>query len=157
MLAAEIGHDAPFYVGKDGSLDMHAMLTEFQQFWRENSDSWQDRFDYREAAPHLILMGFLQRVLNGGGRIIREMAAGSGRLDLCVVYEGERYPIELKVHRKASTIPDGLRQLGRYLDTLGEPEGWLIVFDQRPDIPWDDKITWTTKTVDTKTIHVLGC
>jgi len=157
MLAAEIGHDAPFYIGDDGQLDMRAMLTEFQQFWRENSDVWRDRFDYREAAPHLILMGFLQRVLNGGGRVVREMAAGSGRLDLCVEYGDHRYPIELKIRRGDKTIPDGLRQLSCYLDTLGQPEGWLIVFDQRPDGPWDDKISWTTETIDAKTIHIVGC
>lgn len=158
MLAAEIGHDAPFYIDDNRRFDMRVMLAEFQQFWRENSESWRDRFDYREAAPHLILMGFLQRVLNGGGRVIREMAAGSGRLDLCVEYGGKRYPIELKIHRGEKTVPDGLRQLGRYLDQLGEPEGWLIVFDQRPDISWDEKISWSDIPAgDGKTIHVVGC
>jgi hypothetical protein len=39
------------------------------------------------------MMGFLQRVVNGGGQIIREMALGNDRLDLCLIYEGERYPI----------------------------------------------------------------
>ena len=158
MLAGEIGRDAPAYVGADGRFDMRAMLTEFQQFWRENSESWRDRFDYREAAPHLILMGFLQRVLNGGGRVVREMAAGSGRLDLCVEYEGNRYPIELKIRRNDKTIPDGLRQLGRYLDTLGEPEGWLIIFDQRPERSWDEKLSWRTESGNAgKTIHIVGC
>ncbi|MBI4026212.1 MAG: hypothetical protein HY360_14590 [Verrucomicrobia bacterium] len=37
---------------------------------------WRERFDYKEAAPHLVLMAFLQRVLNGGNRIVREMADG---------------------------------------------------------------------------------
>jgi len=157
MLATETGHDAPFYIGPDGRFDMRAMLEEFQQFWRENGESWIDRFDYREAAPHLILMGFLQRVLNGGGSVVREMAAGSGRLDLCVEYESHRYPIELKIRRGEKTLPDGIRQLSRYLDTLGEPEGWLIVFDRRPDVPWDDKISWETKADDGKTIHIVGC
>jgi hypothetical protein len=158
MLAGEIGRDAPAYVGTDGRFDMRAMLTEFQQFWRENSESWRDRFDYREAAPHLILMGYLQRVLNGGGRVVREMAAGSGRLDLCVEYEGNRYPIELKIRRNEKTIPDGLRQLGRYLDTLGEPEGWLIIFDQRPERSWDEKLSWRTESGNAgKTIHIVGC
>ena len=157
MLAGEIGQDAPRYIGTNGRFDMRAMLTEFQEFWRENSESWRGRFEYREAAPHLILMGFLQRVLNGGGRVVREMAAGSGRLDLCVEYESERYPLELKIRRSRKTIPDGLHQLGRYLATLGEPEGWLIVFDQRQDESWDDKITWTTEIIDTRTIHVVGC
>ena len=55
-----------------GRLDMSRLLQDFQTFWRENSDIWQERFEYKEAAPHLILQAFLQRVVNGGGRIIRE-------------------------------------------------------------------------------------
>jgi hypothetical protein len=157
MLAGRIGHDAPFYVGPDGRLDMRAMLEDFQQFWRENSESWRRRFDYREAAPHLILMGFLQRVLNGGGRVVREMAAGSGRLDLCVEYDGGRYPIELKIRRSDRTLSEGLKQISGYLDTLGESEGWLILFDQREEVSWEEKISWSTETVDGKTVHVVGC
>jgi len=25
------------------------------------------------------------------------------------------------------------------------------------DVPWDDKISWTTETTDAKTIHIVGC
>jgi len=82
MLAEGIGHEAPFYV-KAGRLDMRKLLTEFQSFWRENSEIWGERWDYREAAPHLIVQAFLQRVVNGGGRIIREFAAGRRRDRSC--------------------------------------------------------------------------
>ncbi|MFQ9146681.1 MAG: hypothetical protein ACLR5I_16805 [Odoribacter splanchnicus] len=41
-------------------------------FWisavfRENADSWIERFDYKESGPQLLLQAFLQRVVNGGG------------------------------------------------------------------------------------------
>jgi len=157
MLAGEVGHDAPFYLDKDGRFDMRAMLSEFQQFWRENSASWRERFDYREAAPHLILMAFLQRVINGGGRVVREMAAGSGRLDLCVEYGQQRYPLELKLRRGDKTLADGLRQLRRYMETLDQSEGWLVVFDQREDVAWNDKIFWRTESDAGKVIHLVGC
>ena len=39
---------------------------------------------------------FLQRVLNGGGNIERECAAGRGRMDLLVEYEEYKYIIEIK-------------------------------------------------------------
>jgi hypothetical protein len=39
---------------------MDFLMRDFQQFWRENSDIWLTKFDYEEAAPHLILMAFLQ-------------------------------------------------------------------------------------------------
>ncbi|MCP4696456.1 MAG: ATP-binding protein, partial [Gammaproteobacteria bacterium] len=51
---------APFYL-IDGKLDMKRLLGDFQQFWRENSEIWQERYQYKEAAPHLVLQAFLQR------------------------------------------------------------------------------------------------
>jgi len=64
---------------EDGSLDMDALMSEFQNFWAHNSEIWEQRADYTEAFPHLLMMAFLQRVINGGGRVEREYAAGRGR------------------------------------------------------------------------------
>ncbi|MDR2384966.1 MAG: AAA-like domain-containing protein, partial [Tannerella sp.] len=64
----------------DGSLDMDSLLQEFQQFWRENSEFWEEASEFRESFPHLMLLAFMQRLLNGGGRIDREVAAGSGKM-----------------------------------------------------------------------------
>ena len=55
-----------------GSLDVGKLLVAFQAFYREHSEHWLGRFDYREAGPQLLLQAFLQRVVNGGGRIERE-------------------------------------------------------------------------------------
>ncbi|MCL2193408.1 MAG: ATP-binding protein [Treponema sp.] len=44
----------------DGSLDMDALLREFQKFWRRNSELWDQKMNYTEAFPHLLLMAFLQ-------------------------------------------------------------------------------------------------
>ncbi|MCP4698551.1 MAG: ATP-binding protein, partial [Gammaproteobacteria bacterium] len=69
-----------------GKLNMRRLLEDFQAFWRVSSESWIERYTYKEAAPHLILHAFLYRIVNGGGRITREMAGGNGRLDLCLYY-----------------------------------------------------------------------
>ncbi|GHU95025.1 hypothetical protein FACS1894156_4010 [Bacteroidia bacterium] len=143
---------------KDGKIDVGYLLRDFQDFWRENSEIWEERFQYKEAAPHLILMAFLQRVINGGGHLIREMAAGKKRLDLCIDYKANKYPLELKVYRKESTYDEGIVQLARYMDTLGSAEGWLLVFDRRPDRTWGEKIfTRTETTPDGKMITIVGC
>jgi hypothetical protein len=141
---------------KDGKMDMDYLLQDFQQFWRENSDIWIDRFQYKEAAPHLILQAFLQRIINGGGHIIREMAAGTGRSDLCLVYEGKKYPVELKIWRGEKTLKEGIEQTLRYMDTFGCTEGWLVIFDRRPEIDWDNKIYMKKETVEGKTVTVAG-
>ena len=140
----------------DGKINMDYLLQEFQQFWRENSAIWIERFQYKEAAPHLILQAFLQRVLNGGGKLIREPAVGTGRTDLCVVYEGLKYPIELKIRRDKKTYQEGLEKTLEYMDTFGCLEGWLVIFDQRKKKSWNDKIYLKKETIDGKTVTVVG-
>ncbi|MCP4701325.1 MAG: ATP-binding protein, partial [Gammaproteobacteria bacterium] len=140
-----------------GKLDMRRLLEDFQAFWRVNSESWIERYTYKEAAPHLILYAFLYRIINSGGRITREMATGNGRLDLCLDYRGEKYPVELKLRYSDNTCAEGRGQLAGYMDKLGCMEGWLVVFDRRATMAWDDKIFWETHETDGKQIHVAGC
>ncbi|MGE0082865.1 MAG: AAA-like domain-containing protein [Desulfococcaceae bacterium] len=140
-----------------GKLDMKKLLTDFQQFWRENSEIWQERFQYREAAPHLILMAFFQRILNTGGRVDREMATGRGRIDLCIHYENQRYPVEIKIRRDKNTLEEGKKQLSGYMDTLGCAEGWLVMFDRRKKTPWKTKLFWKTSAYEHRTVHAVGC
>lgn len=140
-----------------GKLDMSLLLKDFQGFWRDNSQLWEEHFDYKEAAPHLIVQAFLQRVINGGGHITREMAGGCKSLDLCVEYQGQRYPLELKIRYDTQTEQEGLSQPVGYMDTLGCAEGWLLLFDRRPTVPWDEKLFRRTTEHADKTIHVVGC
>jgi len=116
------------------------LLEDFVAFWREHAESFLKRQPYSEAAAQLILMAWLQKVVNGGGTIDREYAAGSGRIDLCVRWPlardvQERFALELKVWRGGQADPRdrGLEQLGAYLDRLGLDSGTLVLFDQRPD------------------------
>ncbi|MDR0394321.1 MAG: AAA-like domain-containing protein, partial [Tannerella sp.] len=51
-------YQMPRYL-RDGCLDMDYLMRDFQQFWHANSDIWVEKLEYREAAPHLVLMAFL--------------------------------------------------------------------------------------------------
>jgi hypothetical protein len=104
----------------------------------------------------LVLHAFLQRVINSGGAITRELASGNGRLDLCLHYAGIAYPIELKVRYGPHTYDEGVEQLARYMERLGCTEGWLVVFDRRPEIAWDTKVFWETRAVGEQRVHVVG-
>ncbi|NBU36122.1 MAG: ATP-binding protein, partial [Bacteroidetes bacterium] len=75
-----------WYLNTDGTLNMDKLLDAFTQFYRRNAESWIDRYQYKEAGHQLLLMAFLQRIINGGGRIEREMAAGNGRTDLVIFW-----------------------------------------------------------------------
>ncbi len=148
-------YGAPFWLKSDGSLDMPALMAEFQRFWRENSGADRQVYGYKEATPHLVMMGYLQRVVNGGGRIQREMALGSKRLDLCVEFGRFRYAVELKMRRNYSPAQSHA-QLAEYLDHLGLEEGWMAVFDEDATKPWDEKIYARDVAIDGKTIHIIG-
>ncbi|MCP4695629.1 MAG: hypothetical protein GY862_02100 [Gammaproteobacteria bacterium] len=70
---------------KKGRLDMDALLQAFQKFYRRHSEAWLSKYDFREAGRQLLLMAFLQRIVNAKGRIEREMAIGNGSCDLLVL------------------------------------------------------------------------
>jgi hypothetical protein len=142
---------------KDGKIDINYLLTDFQQFWRENSEIWEERYQYKEAAPHLIMQGFLQRVVNGGGLILREFATGKKRMDLCLLYEGKKYPIELKLWRGEKYFDKSVNQIADYSDIMGCKEAWLIIFNKNKTATWDEKIYHHVEIIDGKTINIFGC
>ena len=136
-----------WYVDADDGLDVEGLLAAFQEFFREHSEHWVQRFEqYHEAGPQLLLQAHLQRVVNGGGRIEREYALGRGRTDLLIVWpqggRERRFVVECKVLRKGleRTIAEGVEQTRGYMDRCGAEAGHLIVFDRTPDRPWADKI-----------------
>jgi len=131
------------FVLPDGRLDFARMLREFADFWREHGEVLAAGMTYHEVAPQLVLMAFLQRVVNGGGHVDREYGVGRGRIDLLVRWpyeEGgqrrlQRHALELKVWREAARDPleKGLTQLDESLERLGLDEGVLVIFDRRPE------------------------
>lgn len=117
-----ITHETEWYVDDNGRLTMPKLLTAFQDFFRKNIEHWSQRFQYKEAGPQLLLQAFLQRILNGRGRIEREYGLGRGRTDLLVVwpYDGgvQEVVIEMKILYGAleTTIREGLEQTWMYTD-----------------------------------------
>ena len=139
----------PTWLNADGSLNTTRLLDAFLHFWRQHGQPLLQSAPYHEIAPHLVLMAFLHRVVNGNGRIEREYAIGSGRLDLCLYYGDVRQAMELKVWRDGDTDPltQGLKQLDDYLSGLGLSTGWLVIFDQRSgQPPISQRTTSTTAT-----------
>ena len=144
---ATLPQRTPWYVDAAGGLDVEGLLSAFQKFFREHSEHWVQRFErYHEAGPQLLLQAFLQRIVNGGGRLEREYALGRGRVDLLIVWpqggRERRFVVECKVLRGdlELTIAEGLAQTRGYLDRCGAEAGHLIVFDRSPERSWDEKV-----------------
>ena len=83
---ATVTDDPAWYVGADGALQVDKLLAAFQAFFREHSEHWVERFQYKEAGPQLLLQAFLQRIVNSGERIEREYGLGRMRTDLLIVW-----------------------------------------------------------------------
>jgi hypothetical protein len=160
-----------WYINADGSLDMAKLLRGFQEFFRENSESWLDRFDYQEAGFQLLLQAFLARIINGGGLIDREYALGRGRVDLLVRWrypEGadisnrkeQRIVIELKTIRLKSSpekiLGEGLEQTIRYALQSNASEANLIICDEREGKSWDEKVFERVEESGERSVNVWG-
>ena len=159
--------DPLWYQNADNSINMEKLLLDFQQFFRQNSDSWIGKFDYAEAGPQLLLQAYLQRVVNGGGYIDREYGLGRRRTDLLIRkpltngYGGpvQRVVLELKIKRGSpeKVINDGLRQTSEYMDTVGSvDEGHLIIFDRSKEKTWEQRIWHKAYQYQGNTIIVWG-
>ena len=142
-----------WYVDKCGRLGMGKLLGAFQQFYREHSEAWIAGSSFPEAGPQLLMQAFLQRVINGGGRITREYGLGRKRTDLLIEWPTDkeaghlgpvqRIVIELKVVRKGEVVPvvgEGLKQTEQYADGVGADESHLVVFDRREHMSWEERI-----------------
>ncbi|WP_245536591.1 hypothetical protein [Thiothrix nivea] len=77
-----ITHEQTWYLTPPRRIGMPKLLAAFQQFFRKNAESWIKRFAHKEAGPQLLRQAFLQRIINGGGRISREYGLGRRRTDL---------------------------------------------------------------------------
>ena len=113
----------------DGSLHAELLMAEFQGFCRRHSEHWRNRFAYEEAWPQLLLQAYLQRVVNGGGRI--------------------EFVVECKVVREHdgldSVLAEGVEQTARYVDRCAAEAGHLVVFDRRENRSWEEKIFRTRR------------
>ncbi len=152
-------HETAWFV-EGGQLLMDQLMESFQSFFRESSEHWVGRFDYKEAGPQLLLQAFLQRVVNAGGRIEREYGLGRMRTDLLVEWgpQRQREVIECKVRRGGleRTIGEGLAQLGGYMERCGAATGHLVVFDRAAERSWDEKVFRREASAGSRKVTVWG-
>jgi len=132
-----LGQNPAWYVLKNGKLDIEKVLDAYIEFYKEHHELVTKRKTYTEAAHHLLFMAWLQRIVNGGGSISREYAAGLGRLDLCIDFAGERFAFELKLS-SPKALENGCTQLAEYLNRLSLDSGRLIIFSRKEVKNWDN-------------------
>ncbi|WP_055074266.1 ATP-binding protein [Pseudanabaena sp. 'Roaring Creek'] len=136
VTSASMGYIQPIWLSEQGEFQPERLLEAFLEFWRQHGEPLFKSTPYPEIAPHLVMMAFLHRVVNGKGTLEREYAIGSGRMDLCLRYGKVTLGMELKVwrDRKPDPLNQGLKQLDKYLSGLNLDTGWLVIFDRREQL-----------------------
>ena len=137
VTTASIGYLQPIWLSEQGEFLPDRLLEAFLLFWRQHGEPLFGSTPYPEIAPHIVLMAFLHRVVNGGGTLEREYAIGSGRMDICLRYGKVTLAMELKVwaDKRPDPLKEGLPQLDKYLSGLSLDTGWLVIFDCRKGLP----------------------
>jgi hypothetical protein len=127
----------PSWLNADGGLNAQVLLDAFLVFWRQHGEPLFKSANYPEIAPHLVMMAFLHRVVNGNGTLEREYAIGSGKMDICLRYGKQTMAMELKVwaDKRPDPLKEGLPQIDKYLSGLSLDTGWLVIFDRRKGLP----------------------
>ena len=168
-LQDEVDQDVGPFLDAAGQLRIGRLLEGFQEFFRENSEHVLDWIDYKEAGAQLVLQAFLQKIINGGGRIEREYSLGRRRTDLLIQWpQGGRWDpgkvskhvIECKALRSGrgldTAIKEGLKQTAWYMDRSGAESGHLVVFDQRPGKSWEERLFRREEFVGETRVTVWG-
>jgi hypothetical protein len=118
---ASLPQISPTWLTATGDLEVDALREAFMSFWLQHGEPLLNSAAYHETAPHLVLMAFLHRVVNGAGTLEREYAIGRDRMDLCLRYGAVMLGIEIKVQRDdgRDQLARGVEQIEGYLSRLG--------------------------------------
>ena len=158
---AGLAQEQAWYVRDDGRLDVPKLLCAFQDFFRQHSEHWVQVQQYHEAGPQLLLQAFLQRVVNGGGRIDREYGLGRGRVDLFIDWPCGHQRIVLELKRlddrnATSVLAHGLQQTCAYAERCGADEAHLLIFDIRGTRTWAERVYRKGESHGGRTVTVWG-
>lgn len=141
-----------------GALQMVTILSHFRQFVeRRGREAFKVTAMPQEATGQYLLSAYLDVLMRQvGSETFVEVPSGPGRLDLIVVYQGQRYVVETKIWRGKAEFDKGVQQLADYLETENVQEGYFVVFHARPNVygKLPGEQLEFTQLVAGKTIHV---
>ena len=85
---------------------------------------------FLEREGRLLFLAFIKPIINGVGFDFKEVQISEEkRLDIVIVYNNNKYIIELKVWRGEEYHKKGLEQLADYLNINNQNKGYLLVFN----------------------------
>ena len=144
-----IRYNLSWYMEEDGSLNIRKIIRLFQVFFKKHYEQWVRRFSYKEAGASLLLQAFLQRIIDGGGRIERKYGLGRGYITLVVLWpyrkKVQKAVIDIRYlnYSYKELVKEGVEKLVETLKSMSISNGHLIIFNRNPDEFWEQKVSST--------------
>ncbi len=116
---------------KRGRLDFRRVLDKFQVFMQSKGADVARRPEFEEVFGQLLLLSYLDILVNGKGWTFKQVQSGEGRIDVVCCYKDQKEVVELKLWYGERRYETGLSQLVKYLRSENLDRGYLVVFDRR--------------------------
>ena len=131
-------------ITKNGQFDMALCLERFALHWQEIYNEKDAKFYERQC--RMIFLTYLKPILNGCGfYFIESTLTDDRRMDVVVIYNQQRFILELKIWKGQLYNEKGVEQLLGYVKKMGEDRGYLLTFDFRKN-PERIKPLWRTES-----------
>ena len=136
------------YLTSTGQLQIARLLDNFRDFIRRVGFKILQVPETRQeyVGRHLLLTYLDSFVKSVGGVMSFEVPTGTGKMDLCITHNQQKYIVETKIWRGEARYQAGKKQLAAYLKLEDVPEGYYVVFDHRQK-PHPREETETINTV----------
>ncbi len=120
---------------QNGHLNFRHVLDKFQAFMKAKGSHVAKQPEFKEATGQLLLLSYLDAIVNGKGWTFKEVQSGEGRIDVLCCYKNQKEVVEVKVWYGERRYGGALTQLAKYLESENLSRGYLVVFDRRENLP----------------------
>lgn len=139
----KLTHSYSAQITENGRFNMELCLERFLIHWQEIYNEKDAKF--LEHQCRIIFLTYLKPLLNGiGFSFIETSLSDDRRMDIIVIYNQERFILELKTWKGQLYNEEGVGQLLGYMKKLETQKGYLLTFDFRKN-PETFKASWRSE------------
>ena len=153
-----IKYDLASFLEDDAGLNIAKVIKAFQLFYNKYFKVWVERFNYKEAGSFLFLQAFLNRIIDGGGKIERIYGLGRRHFTLIITWPqaDQRFILELYYFQDSikRMVKENIDKMYETMKTLDIKAGHLIIFNPNPAHLWEQKVYKSAIESDGSSIDV---
>ena len=124
------------YIKLDGRLDFEKVLFKFQEVIKEkyHNSLLLKSDEFLEKDLRLLFLVFLKPIINGVGFSYKEVEIGAEkRLDIIVLFQMEKFIVELKIWYGPEYHKRGIEKLKKYMEIENINKGYMLIMNKNRD------------------------